>query len=123
MSVGLRYVVLHHTGVDDPHYDLMFETESGSALKTFRLARWPVEGTIAATPLPDHRREYLDYEGAISGGRGNVRRVATGGCIVLPIDIGGWRLEMADRESSTTVSIDLSNPTGVIGSATMSSPA
>ncbi len=30
------------------------------------------------TPLPDHRREYLDYEGPVSGDRGHVRRVAAG---------------------------------------------
>jgi CRP-like cAMP-binding protein len=33
--------------------------------------------------LPDHRREYLDYEGPISGDRGYVRRVAEGTCELL----------------------------------------
>jgi hypothetical protein len=33
---------------------------------------WNVES------LPPHRKEYLTYEGPISGGRGSVQRVATG---------------------------------------------
>jgi hypothetical protein len=36
--------------------------------------------SIEAERLPDHRALYLTYEGAMSGGRGTVRRVATGRC-------------------------------------------
>jgi hypothetical protein len=74
-STPLRFVVLHHTGVAQPHFDLMFETGPGSALATWRSAVWPI---VKATPLErvaDHRRDYLQYEGAVSGGRGEVRRV------------------------------------------------
>lgn len=38
----------------------------------------PRAGVFAARPLPDHRAIYLTYEGPISGGRGEVRRVAQG---------------------------------------------
>src|SRR5437867_1970668 len=67
-----RFVILehHHQGV---HWDFMLE--SGAALRTWRLADAPVtDCTIAATPLADHRRTYLEYEGEVSGGRGHVRR-------------------------------------------------
>ena len=40
----LRYVILWHDGVAEPHFDLMFETLPGSALATWRSPRWPVEG-------------------------------------------------------------------------------
>lgn len=67
-----RFVILehHHQGV---HWDFMLE--AGESLRTWRLAAAPVsDAAIAATPLPDHRRMYLDYEGEISGGRGHVTR-------------------------------------------------
>ena len=78
----LRYVVLHHTGIDNPHYDLMYEFRPGSMLTTRRIPHWPPEAHDQLTPLPKHRREYLDYEGPVSGNRGQVRRVASGTCEV-----------------------------------------
>ncbi|MEM8873908.1 MAG: hypothetical protein AAGD32_06570 [Planctomycetota bacterium] len=81
----LRYVVLHHTGYDEDHFDVMVERERGGVLRTWRSATWPISGTV--TPIHDHRRKYLDYEGPISGGRGEVRRVAAGTC-ESPIDLG-----------------------------------
>jgi len=74
----LRYVVLHHTAVAEPHYDLMFETARGSGLETFRCPVWPPDVGTVVVPLGEHRREYLDYEGPVSGGRGSVMRVAAG---------------------------------------------
>jgi hypothetical protein len=72
-----RYVVLYHEmpGANDreSHWDLMFEV--GDVLATFALGRPPGESAEQiAEVLPDHRREYLDYEGPISGGRGSVSR-------------------------------------------------
>lgn len=74
----LRYAVLHHTGVDQPHYDLLFETRPESPLTAFRLPRWPAIPGDPAAPLPDHRPIYLSYQGPISRNRGHVRRVAAG---------------------------------------------
>jgi hypothetical protein len=74
----LRYVVLRHDGVPDPHFDLMFETSPGSPLATWRSPAWPLEPDATLTPLPDHRPAYLAYEGPVSAGRGTVRRVAAG---------------------------------------------
>lgn len=49
--------------------------EQGVTLRTWALAEEPCAGKmIDAELLPDHRREYLDYEGPISGDRGNVIR-------------------------------------------------
>jgi hypothetical protein len=77
-AMGLQYVILHHTDVAEPHYDLMFEAAPGGALRTFRSPAWPIEEATVLTPLPDHRRAYLTYEGPVSGGRGSVRRVEAG---------------------------------------------
>ena len=78
MAEALRYVVLRHEGVDEPHFDVMFETAAGSALRTFRSPEWPIAGPTRVTPLPDHRPAYLTFEGPLSRDRGFVRRIATG---------------------------------------------
>ena len=78
MSRQVRYVVLHHTGVAEPHFDFMLATDDTGPLLTWRLSRWPMEVGDVALPLPAHRRAYLDYEGPVSGNRGQVKRVAAG---------------------------------------------
>jgi hypothetical protein len=71
-----NFVILEH---DFPklHWDLM--VEMGDVLWTWRLPI-PLEyGTaVSAERTFDHRLLYLDYEGAISGGRGIVRRIDRG---------------------------------------------
>lgn len=71
-----RFVVLIH---DHPvrHWDFMLEKEA--VLRTWRLAREPLEpGPIDAEALVDHRLAYLDYEGPVSGNRGSVCRFDRG---------------------------------------------
>ena len=75
MSTPLKYVVLRHEGVDEPHFDLLFETAPGSDLATWRASEWPITDATEFTPLRPHRRAYLQYEGAISGDRGTVHRL------------------------------------------------
>ena len=72
-----RFVVLfHECPLDRPrpsHWDFMLE--AGSALRTWALSRAPDELTEQiADELPDHRTAYLDYEGPVSGDRGQVTR-------------------------------------------------
>ena len=73
-----KYVVLHHAGIEEPHYDFMFEPAEGEALVTFRLAEWPPSGRQEVRRLKDHRRLYLTFEGTIPGDRGYVVRVDKG---------------------------------------------
>ncbi len=71
-----RFVLLEHrwNGV---HWDLMLE--NGETLRTWAIDAPVVAGReLPARGLPDHRSIYLDYEGEISGGRGNVRRIDEG---------------------------------------------
>jgi DNA polymerase Ligase (LigD) len=59
------------------HWDFMLE--HGDTLRTWAIDRPIVAGVdLPARALPDHRRIYLEYEGEVSGDRGNVRRVAAG---------------------------------------------
>ncbi|MEM9941686.1 MAG: DNA polymerase ligase N-terminal domain-containing protein [Planctomycetota bacterium] len=76
-----RFVILFHQFPLDhdrqDHWDLMLEKEG--QLVTWMLMDPPRSGSkIRATLLPDHRIDYLSYEGPISGGRGDVTRVIQG---------------------------------------------
>jgi hypothetical protein len=78
---ALHYVVLRHTGHGEAHFDLMIEPTAGAdTLLTWRADQWPLADGTRLTPLGEHRRVYLTYEGPVSGGRGEVRRVAEGRC-------------------------------------------
>jgi hypothetical protein len=49
--------------------------DTGATLRTWRLAAPPEKGQrVEATLLGDHRRMYLDYEGPVTGGRGQVKK-------------------------------------------------
>ena len=76
-----RFVVLQHDlppGSDRPtHWDFMLELDG--RLRTWAFESVPRAGSaIRAISLPDHRIDYLDYEGPISGDRGEVTRLDAG---------------------------------------------
>ena len=96
-----RFVLLYHdcppNYVRASHWDFMLEY--GDVLRTWALERLPrdwefahartstqyadcpllaMDNTVAAVQLTDHRRDYLELEGALSGDRGAVVRVAAG---------------------------------------------
>lgn len=76
-----RFTILTHDH-PFPHWDLLLE--QGESLRTWRLLDVPdSSGEIAAEPLPDHRLMYLDYEGPVSGGRGDVARWDTGEYVTI----------------------------------------
>lgn len=77
----MRYVVLHHTGWGENHFDLMVETDPKGLLLTWRLDGWPQ--FVCAVPISPHRRTYLNYEGPVSQNRGTVRRIEQGSYRVL----------------------------------------
>jgi hypothetical protein len=85
-----RYVVLSHDW-PTPHFDLMLE--HGDKLRTWRLTSWPPGEVIER--LPDHRLTYLEYEGPVSGGRGEVIRIAGGVYRVVREDAEQWVVELA----------------------------
>jgi hypothetical protein len=73
-------VLLRHELPDGSwHHDWMIDPGDDRPLITFRTeAMVPEVDRFEAERLGDHRRVYLSYEGPVSGGRGEVRRVAAG---------------------------------------------
>src|SRR5947209_13158201 len=88
----LQYAILHHEGIAEPHFDLLFETLPGSELAAWRSPTWPIEAAVPVTRLQDHRRVYLEFEGDLSRGRGMVSRVARGECRVEIGEGGVWKI-------------------------------
>jgi len=83
-------VLLRHDCGEGSHYDWMVEDPNGepgqAMLWTWRVnaptRAWAAKVEMAMEQLSDHRRAYLTYEGAISGGRGEVRRVDEGRAVI-----------------------------------------
>ncbi|MCL2701560.1 MAG: hypothetical protein FWE88_07685 [Phycisphaerae bacterium] len=76
------FVILFHAETKNDHLDLLLELQAGGPLASWRLETVSenLDGfsRVQAERRPDHRREYLAYEGPVSGGRGRVRRVDGG---------------------------------------------
>jgi hypothetical protein len=76
-----RFVILQHTGTSSykpgVHWDLMLECEG-------KLRTWEIDSVPSANrpswarALSDHRIHYLNYEGPLTGERGEVRRFDAG---------------------------------------------
>lgn len=105
MPRPLRYAVLHHFEIAEPHYDLMFETLPGSQLTTWRSPAWPIEAETELTRLKDHRRLYLDYEGELTGHRGRVHRFAHGDCAIEVGENAVWTIRFLNGVPPTTLQI------------------
>jgi hypothetical protein len=101
-----RFAVLTH---DHPvlHWDLMLD--NGEVLRTWRLSHPPdADEDVLAEPLPDHRRAYLDYEGPVSGGRGEVRRWDAGDFVLLEEDGNQLKLQLDGEKLKGVATIELS---------------
>ena len=93
------YVLLHHKISDKEHWDLCLDL--GEVLATWRVLSDPrvrPDKTDAGWPaqrIQDHRRAFLEYEGPLSGDRGDVRRVDRGVWGSIEQGPAGWvvRLE------------------------------
>jgi hypothetical protein len=96
----LDYVVLHHTAIPTPHFDLLIQIPGRESLPTWRIPTSPDSWAQNPPPtrtierLPDHRPLYMRYEGEISGGRGSVQRVRAGRCRTISTSPDGLILEL-----------------------------
>jgi DNA polymerase Ligase (LigD) len=114
-----RFVVLEHD-YPERHWDFMLEAEG--VLRTWRLAAPPEPGTpLAAEASFDHRLQYLDYEGPVSGNRGQVmawdrgtyEEVAGGSADRVVVRLCGNRLDgkaTLQRDASGTWLFQLHEP-------------
>ena len=83
--------------------------DNGDALRTWRLARPPdADEDVIVEPLADHRRAYLDYEGPVSGGRGEVRRWDAGDFALLEENSDQIRLRLDGAKLKGVATIELS---------------
>ena len=94
---GMRRFVLHkHSGCGPVHWDLMLEI--GDVLATWRIGADPLAispgGRIEAVRIHDHRKAYLDYSGAVSGGRGRVEPEDAGQLSLTSGDDDLWTFEL-----------------------------
>lgn len=99
-----RTVLLEHTlPSGERHFDWLIERpgKPDALLVSFRVAvRVDCVGGAGREPLEavrmkDHRRLYLEYEGALTGGRGDVLRVGEGE--VLRLEESGERVRVKVR--------------------------
>lgn len=104
-----RFVVLRHelptTSSRASHWDLMLEADSG--LRTWALEVLPSFGEpTLAQSLPDHRLDYLTYEGPVAGNRGRVWRWDAGRYVYLSnvVDECIVRLDSAKLQATWTLS-------------------
>lgn len=105
---SVSFVILEH---DHPflHWDFMFE--EGDSLRSWRLLQEPIsERSIEAEPLPNHRRHYLDYEGPVSGNRGQVTRWDFGTCQVNELQEEKISLILNGSRLSAKVTLERTSP-------------
>jgi hypothetical protein len=77
-----RFVIHKHTKENDIHWDLM--VEQGDILKTWRLENPPeklASQKTKASPIVDHDKKFLTYQGPVNNGKGTVEIVDEGICI------------------------------------------
>lgn len=78
-----RFVIHKHTLGKDTHWDLMIE--QGDILKTWRLETPPEKlatEKTKATPIFDHDKKFLTYQGSVNNGKGTVEIVDEGICTI-----------------------------------------
>jgi hypothetical protein len=114
-----RYVILLHeippgrevAGGRGTHWDLMLEQDG--VLRTWALAAEPrADLAIQAEQLPAHRIEYLDYEGPVSGNRGNVRRCDAGEFQLLAETPDRIEIQLAGRTAARNLNLILTRAPG-----------
>jgi hypothetical protein len=112
-----RFVLLYHECPADyarpSHWDLMLE--AGNSLRTWALLELPrgceaarastatiypecanvsPESNVDTESLGNHRRDYLEYEGPVSGERGHVTRVDAGSFETIEESGQRWRVKL-----------------------------
>jgi len=99
-----RFVVLQHDSPDGLHWDLMLETDE--LLATWNFGQTPdCSEPVTIAELPDHRVEYLDYEGSISQGRGMVKRWDYGTYEIVRQSEHEWVLDVCGTKMIGRVSL------------------
>jgi hypothetical protein len=89
-----RFVIHKHTQDKQVHWDLMIEWddsprgEAEGKLKTWRLENPPEKlatEKTKATPIFDHDKKFLTYQGSVNNSKGTVEIVDEGNCTIESI--------------------------------------
>lgn len=112
-------VLWHEPAGGAPHFDWMIARtphpagDDDRCLLTYRTSVSPPEaaGAFEAIPIEMHRARYLWYEGALSDGRGTVRRVWAGRARVVAGEGGPLLVEMYDGGKIVRI-VRVSSPAG-----------
>ncbi len=92
-----RFAILRHDGPRGLHWDFLLESDR--ALKTWALPVLPGPGVeTVCEALPDHRLDYLDYEGPVSGDRGTVSRWDRGTYRIRRQSEAEWVVELSGEK-------------------------
>jgi hypothetical protein len=92
------FVIQQHTRDNHSHWDLMLEQENH--LATWQVSENPLDwpkAPLNCRKLKDHRKEYLTYEGAVSGNRGSVKIAEKGDFTAKIITETRWRVRLAGK--------------------------
>lgn len=85
------YVLHKHSGYGQLHYDLMIR--NGQQLTTWQLMEdprhCPLGQALGARLIQPHRLAYLEYQGPVSGHRGQVEIIDRGACQWQPGGLDG----------------------------------
>ena len=104
------FTILHHTGTEPEHFDLLIAFPNEPLLRTWRIHESP-ETWLNNPPLaarqPDHRPIYLTYEGEISNNRGRVRQVLRGDAAILSETLHACTLRLTAENFSCTLTLPL----------------
>jgi hypothetical protein len=94
-----KFVVQRHEKQDSPvHWDLMLE--AGEILETYRIGRTPEEWgiePIEAEKIFDHPHKFLNYEGPVNKGKGNVIITESGTYHLVTRDENKLTLEFSGK--------------------------
>jgi hypothetical protein len=106
-NMTLPFVIQKHHEGRVFHWDLMLHRPVERAgpddrvLATWQLTMEPVPenliSPVDATPIPDHRRIYLEYEGSISHDRGRCEIVDRGEYELIEHQVDLWRFQLMGR--------------------------
>src|SRR5690349_4223654 len=104
------YAILRHTtpvgAARASHWDLLFDV-GDPELKSWAIQSSPdCTRYQSALKLPDHRREYLTYEGVVSGDRGFVEKWDRGVCDVLAQDVRCWQFLLRGEKLRGVVTLE-----------------
>ena len=113
-GMARAFVIHRHTGYGPEHFDMMLEHEG--VLATWQFLASPLDigqsGQLPATRIEDHRMAYLDYQGPISKGRGEVAMLERGTYLPLSVEAGRWELELQGRHLRGRFELDRQRPGG-----------